>query len=125
MYLVVVADACVYGTFFRGATDILYGCCDTGCGNSSYYDSACSASQICSFPPEDLSKFQTDSTFREKFTRHLGGSNVGFADGHAQWYKADALTAVSPYTDANCNPVDYQPDGQPLLEGLCPNVMYR
>jgi prepilin-type processing-associated H-X9-DG protein len=25
--------------------------------------------------------------------RHLGGTNIGFADGHAQWYSAQALLA--------------------------------
>jgi prepilin-type N-terminal cleavage/methylation domain-containing protein/prepilin-type processing-associated H-X9-DG protein len=27
--------------------------------------------------------------------RHLGGTNIGFADGHAQWYSAQALLAAS------------------------------
>ena len=28
-------------------------------------------------------------------TRHMGGSNVGFADGHAKWIMAAAITAMS------------------------------
>jgi prepilin-type processing-associated H-X9-DG protein len=26
-----------------------------------------------------------------RFTRHLGGSNLGFADGHAAWWSAGRL----------------------------------
>jgi prepilin-type N-terminal cleavage/methylation domain-containing protein/prepilin-type processing-associated H-X9-DG protein len=32
----------------------------------------------------------------KRFTRHLGGSNLGFADGHAKWLSAGAIVADSP-----------------------------
>jgi prepilin-type N-terminal cleavage/methylation domain-containing protein/prepilin-type processing-associated H-X9-DG protein len=32
-----------------------------------------------------------DSSYRHTFARHLGGSNLGFADGHAKWYPADQV----------------------------------
>ncbi len=118
---VATGDSTVFGWYFRGASDMLYECCDQGCGNSSYY--SCTDSQICSFPVSDLPKWQTDATYREKYTRHLGGSNVGFADGHASWFKADALVAISPYTttiNGVCTPVYTDSQGQLLLEGLCP-----
>ncbi len=44
------------------------------------------------------------------YTRHLGGVNIGFADGHAKWYSVQAVLAGSP-TDAH-------PDG--MLEGYGP-----
>jgi prepilin-type N-terminal cleavage/methylation domain-containing protein/prepilin-type processing-associated H-X9-DG protein len=38
----------------------------------------------------------TDSTARKPFTRHMGGSNLGFGDGHAAWMAADAIIANAP-----------------------------
>jgi len=40
-----------------------------------------------------LNRFWSDGTMRDKYTRHLGGSNLGFLDGHAAWWKADAIIA--------------------------------
>jgi len=129
-HTVVCADSCIMGVFLRSAGDMLYECCSQGCGNSNYYNPDCAKSQQCSFPAEDLSKWQTDSGYRAKFTRHLGGSNIGFADGHATWYLADALVAQSPRGDGNdaagnCISITVDENGQPYLDGLCPNVLYR
>lgn len=44
-------------------------------------------------------KWLTDAGYRRRFTRHLGGSNIGFADGHAKWYKAEAIIAQAPRHD--------------------------
>ena len=38
-------------------------------------------------------KFWSDPSVRKNYTRHLGGSNLGFADGHAKWYAAEAMLA--------------------------------
>jgi prepilin-type N-terminal cleavage/methylation domain-containing protein/prepilin-type processing-associated H-X9-DG protein len=35
------------------------------------------------------------------YTRHLGGSNLGFADGHAAWWHAQRIVAESPTYDDN------------------------
>jgi len=35
-----------------------------------------------------------DSELMKPFTRHLGGSNVGFLDGHAAWWSARAWVAA-------------------------------
>ena len=37
-----------------------------------------------------------DPTTRKPYTRHLGGSNLGFADGHAKWMSAEAIIAEAP-----------------------------
>jgi prepilin-type N-terminal cleavage/methylation domain-containing protein/prepilin-type processing-associated H-X9-DG protein len=39
-------------------------------------------------------RFQTDADFRKKhaFPRHLGGANLGFADGHAKWFDSETIT---------------------------------
>ena len=47
----------------------------------------------CSLDDDMVSKFWTDATLRSKYARHLGGSNLGFADGHAAWWAADAIIA--------------------------------
>jgi prepilin-type N-terminal cleavage/methylation domain-containing protein/prepilin-type processing-associated H-X9-DG protein len=36
-----------------------------------------------------------DTNLQKTSTRHLGGSNIGFGDGHAKWYSARALLAAS------------------------------
>ena len=73
---------------------------------------------VCSFPQSDLGRFVSDTTYRARFTRHMGGSNLGFADGHARWMLADEVLAKSPYTDRNG--IEHYTDGagQPLFGGL-------
>jgi prepilin-type N-terminal cleavage/methylation domain-containing protein/prepilin-type processing-associated H-X9-DG protein len=44
----------------------------------------------------------TDAGYRRKFTRHMGGSNIGFADGHAKWYKAESILAQAPKYNGGC-----------------------
>jgi len=34
-----------------------------------------------------------DAHLRASYARHLGGTNLGFLDGHAQWMPADAIPA--------------------------------
>ncbi len=47
--------------------------------------------------------FWTDPEVRKAWTRHMGGSNIGFADGHAKWFMAAAIMNESPSL--------YYPDG--------------
>lgn len=63
----------------------------------------CSWSRDCSAGTGEYGiKWLTDAGYRRKFTRHLGGSNVGFADGHAKWYKAEAIIAQGPKYKCGC-----------------------
>ncbi len=55
----------------------------------------CSDSQQCGLTHEAQLKFWSDSSMRQRYTRHLGGSNMGFMDGHAAWMAADAIYANS------------------------------
>jgi prepilin-type processing-associated H-X9-DG protein len=63
--------------------------CSTVCGGDWVN---CSWSEACSI---DSPKYQLDPTTRKtdpkSRPRHLGGMNVGFADGHASWFDSEAI----------------------------------
>jgi len=40
------------------------------------------------------------------FTRHLGGNNIGFLDGHAAWMKAESMFTDMPRYNACCHCLD-------------------
>ena len=115
-WLIVTGDS-MHWQNFNGVDDVLYYICRTN-------DCACAdwandpGSEACVLDANSLNKWRTDSTFRNKFTRHLGGSNVGFADGHAAWFSADALVAKTPYCDATSNWTIVREGRQ--VRGLCP-----
>jgi prepilin-type N-terminal cleavage/methylation domain-containing protein/prepilin-type processing-associated H-X9-DG protein len=56
----------------------------------------CSWSRDCGLDVNHKRAFWTDPDLRKRFTRHLGGSNIGFADGHARWMSGDAIIANAP-----------------------------
>ena len=39
--------------------------------------------------------FWSDASYRSKFTRHMGGANYGFADGHASWMNAEQVMSLA------------------------------
>ena len=45
---------------------------------------------------------------RKPFARHLGGNNLGFADGHAKWMAADAMIAAANADPQQIEPVNSQ-----------------
>jgi len=51
----------------------------------------CSWSRECGLDADAKIKFYTDPNFRKNYARHLGGSNVGFLDGHAQWFPSETI----------------------------------
>lgn len=58
-------------------------------------------------------RFQTDANYRKEHAnpRHLGGSNLGFADGHAAWLNAETILFGGP-------PSEWLPQtSTPLLDG--------
>jgi prepilin-type N-terminal cleavage/methylation domain-containing protein/prepilin-type processing-associated H-X9-DG protein len=63
----------------------------------------------------DAIRFWTDASFAEKWTRHLGGVNLGFADGHAQWFNSRDLVSKTPH-DENGVPA-VTPD-QATIQGI-------
>ncbi len=44
---------------------------------------------LYNLPPNDGS-FLRDPSLRKRYSRHLGGNNLGYLDGHAQWMHAEA-----------------------------------
>jgi prepilin-type N-terminal cleavage/methylation domain-containing protein/prepilin-type processing-associated H-X9-DG protein len=68
--------------------------CDSGCGGSWDQDTCGNSDQASTCSPlvGDY-KAATDPQYRKAQwpPRHLGGSNLGFADGHAKWMSAEAI----------------------------------
>ena len=64
-------------------------------------------------PPNDITidqivDFWHDASWRNQYARHLGGNNLGFADGHAKWFPASALLAMAKEgEDAAVVPLPY------------------
>jgi prepilin-type N-terminal cleavage/methylation domain-containing protein/prepilin-type processing-associated H-X9-DG protein len=62
----------------------------------------CPATRACGAGTPD---FQTDPERRKTYARprHMGGSNLGFADGHVKWFAAEAIMfggTAGPYHEA-------------------------
>ena len=102
---VVCGDANKTGALIQGWRSIMYEACKVCCGRAGcdsdfQYDDGCLESmdgEDCGITPDIWPEFWSDSAVRSRYTRHLGGGNIGFADGHAAWWKADALRAESPH----------------------------
>ncbi len=73
--------------------------CAIECGNCSGWVDWESAPTDCGdwlsspdcyqlYAPND-SSFHTDPSLRKAYTRHLGGINIGYLDGHASWMNSD------------------------------------
>jgi len=68
---------------------------DTGCGPPDQ-----SSTDIAKW----INDFWGNPDLRKKYTRHMGGNNIGFADGHAAWMASEAMIAA-----ANANPQQIEP----------------
>jgi prepilin-type N-terminal cleavage/methylation domain-containing protein/prepilin-type processing-associated H-X9-DG protein len=60
------------------------------CGSNSGRWESCPWARTCS---AGTTQYGTDPDFRKKHcpARHLGGDNIGFADGHAKWFPAETI----------------------------------
>jgi prepilin-type N-terminal cleavage/methylation domain-containing protein/prepilin-type processing-associated H-X9-DG protein len=76
--------------------------CILGCPNDECtfadWDNCGSWIQNCAATEEMITNLQA----RKSFARHLGGSNLGFMDGHAKWMSAEAILAHSPRYACGC-----------------------
>jgi len=72
-----------------GSTDV--GCCSADWVN-------CSSTTTCALDHQLKLTIFSDATVGNRYTRHLGGSNIGFADGHAVWMPAYSIISESPHS---------------------------
>jgi prepilin-type N-terminal cleavage/methylation domain-containing protein/prepilin-type processing-associated H-X9-DG protein len=80
----------------------------TGCPQHCAADwENCPQSRDCGMNADMLKKALFDPGYRKQLTRHMGGSNVGFLDGHVKWFLADAIMTQS------------HPFKHPYFEGIC------
>jgi prepilin-type N-terminal cleavage/methylation domain-containing protein/prepilin-type processing-associated H-X9-DG protein len=119
--LVVTGDAANMIIEFRSPGDMLLELCSQGCGADW---EACPQAIPCSIDYHDIDKFWSDASYRRKYTRHLGGSNVGFADGHAAWWAMEALESAAPYCECCADETGgtgaYKHTENRPLRGFCP-----
>jgi prepilin-type N-terminal cleavage/methylation domain-containing protein/prepilin-type processing-associated H-X9-DG protein len=65
----------------------------------------------------DTEKFNNDPSFRKHYAPHMGGLNLGFADGHAKWWDAEAAVTAAGGTGDSC---DRSVPFTGTIKGLCP-----
>jgi prepilin-type processing-associated H-X9-DG protein len=77
--------------------------CYTDCGGTpanpcTSCAASCDTEENCAVTSEvkNSGQWWNDADFRKQYTRHLGGSNLGFADGHARWMPAEEIIANAP-----------------------------
>jgi len=118
---VVCADATTFGNYFTSAHHMLYELCSYYCGQSETSLSMCPWVSECTIPAgPEIDRFFSDPSYRAQYTRHLGGSNVGFADGHAAWFNAENFKANTQCgIDCAHGTCAVQPDGK--IRGVCPS----
>ncbi len=56
----------------------------------------CPQTKTCGLSEKAKKQFWADATFRRSFARHLGGTNIGYLDGHASWMSAEDILTDSP-----------------------------
>jgi prepilin-type N-terminal cleavage/methylation domain-containing protein/prepilin-type processing-associated H-X9-DG protein len=81
---------------------VWYAICGDSLWNDIEYPSAVAYPEICGTIGicwgeccEELT-FWDDPQIRKQYTRHLGGSNIGFVDGHAKWFPAQSIMDENP-----------------------------
>jgi prepilin-type processing-associated H-X9-DG protein len=56
--------------------------------------------------------FLRNPKLREPYSRHRGGVNIGFLDGHAQWFHSEHVLALSPTQKREVKLLGYGPLGR-------------
>ena len=97
--LIVIYPAGAYPAWHEVGLTAFPDICAMSCGNCGGgfdWEACASTAADCGLylhAPADGSVLG-DGNERRKYARHLGGVNLGFADGHASWYASDALVAL-------------------------------
>jgi len=68
----------------------------------------CPWTENCGLNESQSAEFWGSTDYQRSFTRHLGGSNFGFADGHVAWWNAYSMldrcaTIMTFDADWNCS----------------------
>jgi prepilin-type processing-associated H-X9-DG protein len=117
-WLIVAADM-QRGIYILGPDSILYNLCrTTTCGDESCCSADwqnCPDTQNCGLDYDARDEWFGDAGCRARYTPHMGGANIAFADGHASWWPAEQLLANTPY----CGDDGIVREGR-KIRGLCP-----
>jgi prepilin-type N-terminal cleavage/methylation domain-containing protein/prepilin-type processing-associated H-X9-DG protein len=115
-WLVVSGDTQHWANFNTTDTELYYLCAANDCAWADWEN--CTWTQECGLDKDEVAHWRSDASFRNKYTRHLGGVNLGFADGHAAWWHADAVRENAPYCDSTSGWTIVR-EGR-KLRGFCP-----
>ncbi len=96
---VVAGDSAAY-TMWSPIMDV-YQVCGFQYGCADWEN--CEDTDICGIDWAHFKTFWTDVSWRKKYTRHMGGSNFGFADGHATWMAAETFLSQVTHQDCPCD----------------------
>jgi prepilin-type N-terminal cleavage/methylation domain-containing protein/prepilin-type processing-associated H-X9-DG protein len=95
---VVIGESSAQTEYHNWTQLLAYNMCRIGCSGDPTYCGGdwvnCSTTQYCAPDANDQS-FQIDPERRKTYAyskaRHMGGQNIGFGDGHAQWFNSEAI----------------------------------
>jgi prepilin-type N-terminal cleavage/methylation domain-containing protein/prepilin-type processing-associated H-X9-DG protein len=107
-YLIVAGDLSSAGQGdIQTIGGMLYGFCGLGTDGT--------AGDCAQLPDavNDIARWNSDWGYRSRVTPHLGGLNIGFADGHASWWAQQTAISTSPICEASLTP-------ERKFRGLCP-----
>ncbi len=94
---VVIGDCGSHAELWSGNQLAFPDTCMIGCVwcNADWHN--CPWTTVCGPGNQEInSEWLTDETILRAHTRHLGGSNVGFLDGHAAWWPYQRIIEKSP-----------------------------
>jgi len=112
---VVCADNASGGARLTNAPGIVYGASCCPCGPLDL-----SEEEGCRWWGGEPAVYG-DPTFRKTFSPHMGGINIGFADGHARWWSSESFMASVSQCTGCCPPTTSEtPEGG--LLGICPRL---
>jgi prepilin-type N-terminal cleavage/methylation domain-containing protein/prepilin-type processing-associated H-X9-DG protein len=104
VWFVIVSDGGAQESVWMTSLIAFPDICQSGCGPQGSAPGCCAADWVnCSWTQDCGIDWQVKAAMEfgipeemKQFTRHLGGSNIGFADGHAMWMSAGSIISNSP-----------------------------
>jgi len=104
VWFIICADAGAQEEIWMTSLIAFPDVCMSGCGPQGSAPGCCAADWVnCPWTMDCAPDWRVKAALAtgipeemKRFTRHLGGSNLGFADGHAKWMSAGAIISNSP-----------------------------